>query len=335
MPRTRSVAWSELKLGMVGVIAIVLASALILAVGGQGGFFWQRYPLRARFDDVVGLKAGAVVRVNGMEVGKVTAVEFQGTEVEVTLELSRSVRPLVTSESEASMGTLSLLGEPIIVIRAAEAGTPLADGALLRTVSGRGMAELATVATGTAEEVIGLVEDLRAGRGSAGRLFTDDALYEEVELLAASVSRIAIRLDEGGGTLGALTADRAAYESLTESLDNLRAFSSRVANGNGTLGMLVDDRAMGHSLTRASSSLDEITGRLARGEGTAGQLLTDRALYDRLNALSDRLERISGKLDQGNGTAARVLNDAQLYDNVNQTAAELRALVADIRKDRR
>src|SRR5688572_13822718 len=127
MPRTRSLKWSELKLGAAGIVALGLAAVVIFAVGGQGGFFWQRYPLYTRFEDVVGLKTGAIVRLNGMEVGKVTRVEFSGAEVEVGMEVSRDVRHLVTSESEASMGTLSLLGEPIVDIRAAGTGTPLPD----------------------------------------------------------------------------------------------------------------------------------------------------------------------------------------------------------------
>ena len=51
MPRTRSIAWAQLKLGIIGVVAIALATAMILAVGGQGGFFWQRYPIKALFND--------------------------------------------------------------------------------------------------------------------------------------------------------------------------------------------------------------------------------------------------------------------------------------------
>ena len=34
MPRTRSLAFAELKLGIIAVLAIVLAGALIFAVGG-------------------------------------------------------------------------------------------------------------------------------------------------------------------------------------------------------------------------------------------------------------------------------------------------------------
>ena len=71
MARTHSLAWSQLKIGILGVAALALTSMLILAVGGQGGFAWQRYALRTTFADVAGLKTGAVVRVAGVDVGKV------------------------------------------------------------------------------------------------------------------------------------------------------------------------------------------------------------------------------------------------------------------------
>src|SRR5690349_2750607 len=120
MPRTRSIAWSELKVGILSLVAVALVVFLVFAVGGEGGFWWQRYPLKARFRDVQGMKAGSVVRLNGKEVGTVTGVEFAGAEIEVGFELLKEVRPLVTSESRASIGSLSLLGEPIIDITASQ-----------------------------------------------------------------------------------------------------------------------------------------------------------------------------------------------------------------------
>src|SRR2546427_260208 len=101
MPRTRSIAWSELKLGIVGIVAFVLVTMVILAVGGQGGFWWQRYPLKARFNQVSGLKTGAVVRLNGKEIGKVTSVEFAGSQIDISFEVSDKVRRLITTDSTA------------------------------------------------------------------------------------------------------------------------------------------------------------------------------------------------------------------------------------------
>ena len=236
MPRTRSLAWSELKLGMLGVAAMALATALILAVGGQGGFFWQRYPLRVRFHDVQGLKSGAVVRLNGMEVGKVTAVQFAEAEVEVVIEVSRDVRHLITTDSKATMGTLSLLGEPIVVVSAAATGTPLEDSAYLPVGREVGVAGLATATSEGIDQLAGLIGELRSGRGSAGHLLSDEGLYLELKELAATATRVAAQVETGGGTLGALTQDPAAYQALAAALQDLSAVTERVRSGKGTLG---------------------------------------------------------------------------------------------------
>jgi phospholipid/cholesterol/gamma-HCH transport system substrate-binding protein len=333
MPRTRSLAWTELKLGIVAVLAIALSTVLILAVGGQGGFFWQRYPLRVRFDDVQGLKAGAIVRLNGMEVGKVTDVHFAEAQVEVILEVSKRVRSMITDRSEAAMGTLSLLGEPIIVIRASQEGQPLADDAYLSVGTGTGVADLAVTAQRSAKEAAHLLADVRAGRGSVGQLFTDEALYVELQSLTSSAARVAERLEAGRGTLGALATDPAAYAALKGALENLEAFTTQLRQGRGALGLLAGDEALGRSLSATSGNLERITGRLNSGEGTAGKLLASAELYDRFAALTDRMDRLVGSLESGRGTAGQILNDPRLYDNVNLAAAELQSLIADIRRD--
>ena len=65
MPRTRSLAWSELKLGVMTIAAVVVAAATIFLVMGGKGFWWQRYSLKALFPNVQGLKSGSPVRVAG------------------------------------------------------------------------------------------------------------------------------------------------------------------------------------------------------------------------------------------------------------------------------
>src|SRR5918994_6262786 len=107
MPRTRSLAWSELKIGIVAVISLTLATMIILAVGGQGGFSWDQYELKTKFADVKGLKSGAVVRVAGVEVGKVDEVRLTGAEVEVILKVNNENQSRITTESRASIGSLS------------------------------------------------------------------------------------------------------------------------------------------------------------------------------------------------------------------------------------
>ncbi len=334
MPRTRSLTWAELKLGVISLAAAALVVVLVFAIGGQGGFFWQRYPLKVCFDSVQGLKTGAVVRVSGKEVGRVTSIEFAGRNVEVVLEVSKEVKPLVTTESTATIGSLSLLGEPIVDVTASDRGTPLEPWSYLTPVAGGGpFGALTSSASTSLSEAGRLLADIRAGRGTVGKLVTDDRLYADVDAFVNSASRVTKQLSAGHGTIAELLRDPSAYQSLKTSLQSLQEATNRLNQGDGSLAQLLRDDKFANTLTSATTHVDAIAGKLERGEGTAGKLLTDRQLYDRLNALTERLGQVTAGLDSGRGTAGRLLHDEKLYDNLNSTVVELRGLISDIRRD--
>lgn len=335
MPRTRSLAWSELKVGIAGVAALALLVLVVVAVGGSGGFFWQRYPLRTRFPDVQGLKAGGVVRLSGKEIGTVTAVEFAGREVEVKFEVLKDVRPLLTTESVATIGSISLLGESIVEIRPGQGGTPLNDNDYVKAAPAKGFADLSAQASTGIDQLNQLITDVRGGRGTLGKIVTDDALYNEMQAFVASAANVTKSLEAGRGTLGGLAKDPAAYNALKASLENLQAMTARINSGQGTLGRLVNDDATGKALSGTMANTEQITGRLSKGEGTAGKLLTDQQLYERLNSMAGRVDQVVSGLEAGRGTAGQLLHDQQLYENMNKTVVELRALIEAIRKDPR
>ena len=334
MPRTRSLAWSELKIGIVAVASIALAVMLIVAVGGQGGFSWEQYELKTRFPDVKGLKSGAVVRVAGVEVGKVADVTLAGSEVEVLLKVNEDNKSRITTESRASIGSLSLLGEPVIDVSPSSQGTPLNDGDFLP--AGRAPGQLADVAEGATqslEQVTQILRDIRAGKGTVGKLFTDEQIYREVNGLIASAGVVANELGRGNGTLAMLIRDPAAYRRFNGALGDLQDMTRRISAGEGSLGRLLKDEALAKSLTSASSNFEQVSGRLTRGDNTIGRLLNERELYDKFNSMSGRLDALTAALQKGEGTAGQLLRDKQLYENMNAAANELRQLIGNINKD--
>lgn len=334
MARTRSLAWSQLKIGILGVAALALATMLILAVGGQGGFSWQRYALKTRFGDVKGLKSGAVVRIAGVDVGKVTDVAFVRDEVEVTLEVNNSHQQRITDQSRAMIGSLSLLGEPIIDISPSSEGQPLQEWDYIPSARAPGqIADVTEQASRGLEQVTGLLQDIRAGRGSIGKLVSEDELYREITALLGNAEVVAANLRAGRGSLGMMLNDPAAYRQLNTALANIQETTRRINAGEGSLGTLLNDDALAKSLASASGSADQILGGLRRGEGTAGKLLTDEQLYDRFDAVTARIEKVMTSLETGEGTAGALLQDKQLYENMNTTVSEVRALIAEIRKD--
>lgn len=336
MPRTRSLAWSELKIGVLTVFALATATMLIFLLSGEGGFFWQRYSLKTVFPDIAGMKPGAPVRVAGVEVGSVTEVQFVGDRVEVVMEISRDMQSRVTSTSVASLGSISLLGEAAVDITASSGGTPIPEWGYIRSGPTAGsIAEVGEQASRGIEALTELLRDTRAGRGTLGKLITDDSLYVEMQSLISAVEDVVQNVNQGRGTLGRLANDPAAAKALEASLQNVEAVTARIRSGEGSMGKLLNDDAMAQSLTSATANLDSLTGKINSGEGTAGKLITERELYDRLNSMSQRLDQVMAGLQKGEGTAGLLLNDRQLYENINGTMAEMRQLVQDIRADPR
>lgn len=334
MPRTRSLAWSELKVGITATIAIIMAIVMIFLLSGEGGFFWQRYSVKAVFSNVAGVKAGSPVRVAGVEVGAVEDMQFTPGGVALTLAIAEAQRTLVTDRSMASIGSVSLLGEGAIDITPAPEGTPVPEWGYVRSGTAEGtFASVTEEATVGMREVRGLLQDLRAGKGTIGQLFTNDAVYQDIDRFVQAAERVVSAVARGEGTLGKLTNDPRLYNELETSVRNLQEITTGIKTGQGSLGRLMTDPAFADSLTATTASLQGVTGRLDRGEGTAGKLLTDDALYQRFNSMAARLDQITGRLQSGEGTAGELLQNKQLYENMNQAVGELRGLLVDIRKD--
>jgi phospholipid/cholesterol/gamma-HCH transport system substrate-binding protein len=334
MPRTRSLAWSELKIGLAFIVAVVLAGIMIFLLGGEGGFFWQRYSLKTVFTNVAGLGSGAPVRVAGLEVGTVESVKFVGDRVEITMQVKKDQQPRITDTSVASLGSVSLLGESAVDITPSSKGHPVPEwGYVPAAAPASTIADVTNQASVGMQQITALVTDIRSGRGTMGQLFTNESLYRDLNGLIASVEEVAKNVNGGKGTLGRLASDPTAAKALEDSLLNLQEMTAKIRSGEGNLGKLLGDDKLATSLTSTSSNLDGITGKINRGEGTVGKALTDTALYDHLDSMTDRLDKVIAALQTGEGTAGQFLQDKRFYENMNATAEELRKLVADIRAD--
>jgi phospholipid/cholesterol/gamma-HCH transport system substrate-binding protein len=336
MPRTRSLGWSELKIGGLTIVAIAIAAVLVFSLTGTKGFSWQRYSLKTTFPNVAGLAPGSPVRVAGVEVGSVTAIDFAGEQVDVTFTIKKELRDRITQKSIARLGSVSLLGESAVDITPAAGGEPIPDWGYVPT--GRAAAALSDMTDQAAQgitEITGLVHDIREGRGTVGKLMTDEQLYTELQRFVGSANGLTEGLKAGRGSLGKLLTDPATANALEASLKNMESLTRSLNAGEGSMGKLLKDDAFSRSLTSATTNLETLVAKLNRGEGTAGKLISDPALFNRLNSVSERMDTLMTHLNEGEGTAGQLLKDKQLYENMNGVVADVRALVADIRKDPR
>jgi phospholipid/cholesterol/gamma-HCH transport system substrate-binding protein len=336
MPRTRSLAWSELKVGVLTIVALVVAGVLVFSLTGTKGFFWQRYSLKTRFSNVAGLASGSPVRIAGVEVGSVTGVEFVGDEVEVIFQVRDENRQLITTNSVARLGSVSLLGESAVDITAASGGTPIPDWGYVP--QGRPIAALSDMTDSASQgiaELTAMIHDVRSGRGTIGKLMTEDQLYLELNRFVASAGALTDNLRQGRGSLGRLLNDPKTANALEASLQNIETLTRQLNAGEGSLGKLLKDDEFSRTLTSATTNLDTLVTRMHSGDGTVGKLVNDPALFNRLNSVSERLDTLITQLNAGEGTAGQLLKDKQLYENMNGAVGDLRSLVADIRRDPR
>jgi len=333
MPRTRSLAWSELKIGILSIIAVVIAATTIIMLTGGRGFFWQRYVLKTRFSNVAGLKAGSPVRLAGVEVGSVQEVDLSGEQVDVLLEINEGYRPQITTESVAVLGSISLLGESSVDITPSITGTPLPEWGYVRPGPAPALLSDVTSSAGKGlEELTALLQDVRSGRGTVGKLVTDEQLYVDLQRFVSTASDLTAGIKQGRGTIGKLLNDPKAAETLEASLRNVEEVTRKLNAGEGSLGKLLKDESFSQSLTALTGNFETLSAKLNRGEGTAGKLLNDPALFTRMTAVTEQIEQLTTRLNNGEGTAGQLLKDKQLYENMNKTVTELSAFVTELKE---
>jgi phospholipid/cholesterol/gamma-HCH transport system substrate-binding protein len=334
MPRTRSLTWSELKIGVMMVVALLIAGALILALGGEGGFFWERYNLKVRFTNAAGVQQGSPVRVAGVTVGAVTDVQFVGAEVEMALELNEAMQDKVRTTSRATIGSVSLLGEGAVDISASTRGQPIPEwGYVPSDAPPAQLPDVTAQASRGMTELTAVIEDIRAGRGTVGKLMTDEQLYRELQQFTSAARDVTEGLARGKGTLGQLLNNPESARQLEASLRNLTAITNKINAGQGSLGQLMNDPTLANNLSAVTANFESLSSKLNKGEGTMGRLMNDESLYRRLDAVTTNLQALTAKLNEGQGTMGQLMTNKELHDNMNRTMNEMQSLLSDIRKD--
>ena len=225
MPRTRSLKWSELKIGIMAVVALLIAAALILALGGEGGFFWQRYNLKVKFSNAGGVQQGSPVRVAGRHRRRRHGHRSSsGPKSRWSSSCTKTCRSGCRTTSRATIGSVSLLGEGAVDITRHHDG-PADSRVGLCAVGSRRRAQLADVtaqANKGITELTALIQDVRAGKGTVGKLMTDEQLYAELRQFTAAAREVTEGLAAGQGharTAAEQPGERATARGVAEEPD--------------------------------------------------------------------------------------------------------------------
>src|ERR1035438_6321425 len=110
------------RLARLGAFIVLMLGVIVVGVfiiGSKQYLFRPTYQLKAQFETVVGLAAGADVQVGGVHSGTVQSIDLPhkpGEKVIVLMVLDRSTREIVKRDSVASIETEGLLGNQYLAV---------------------------------------------------------------------------------------------------------------------------------------------------------------------------------------------------------------------------
>jgi phospholipid/cholesterol/gamma-HCH transport system substrate-binding protein len=372
MPRsTRNIGLSELRVGLLVLIAIGVLIVLILNASGQLNPFSSHLHLRARFGDANGLREGSEVRLAGVRIGKVDRIRLlnpsevgtgpnpQKVEAFLTIDSKIDSVPAterIRSDSTAQQAAPSILGSEMIVniTPGTAIGQPIKENELLPSTSGSTMSDLATSGTDLAQRLSKLsdqinevVKQVRDGKGTVGRLFNDESLYNNLNATISDAEALAQQIKSGKGSAGKFIYDEAIYNNANDISLNLKKLSADLTAGRGTAGRLLQSDEMYNKINRIADrvnhsmdQIDSIVAGVNAGQGTLGKLVKDEGIYNdartaiaRFNTTTERIDNVVAGAQRGQGTLGKLITDDQLYSNVNQLSSEGVKLLYDFRQN--
>jgi len=317
---------------------VLLLSVFVL--GGSTEILEDRYTLHAKYEDVAGLKAGAVVRLAGWDVGQVKAIRFSKSldDQELTVEMSIVGRfqERIRADSEARIDTVGVLGDKYVSI---SMGSPDQE----RLDHGD------VITTRAPLDFLGYTkkfEDILHNTSSISRKF-DLMLGDDEEVAAAKLAKSFEHMEgllgearEGQGLLHSLVYDEQMAERVANILKNLDRASANLADttteiraGDGLANELIygsDGATLAKELGLLATALSSLTFDLKNEDSVLHAMIYEpenAKMVDDLTATAASLRRTSAAIESGEGTLGMLAQDPELYE-------DLRALMGGAQRNK-
>jgi len=188
------------RLGAFIVVSLAILVAGVFIIGSKQYLFSSTYQLKAQFDNVAGLDAGADVRVGGVHSGTVSNIVLPhqpGEKVTVVMDLGKSTHEIIKQDSVATIETEGLLGNQYLAI----------------TFGSAGKADVRNGDTIASEPPLEISDLLQK---TSGILDSSQQAIKNATQATANLDSISAKINGGQGTIGALVNDKQLYSNLEQ-----------------------------------------------------------------------------------------------------------------------
>ena len=203
------------RLGLFIVATLAVLATGVFIIGSKEYLFRSTYILKAQFDNVAGLAAGAEVQVGGVHSGIVHSIELPdkpGGKVTVVVDLDKSTHKIIKQDSVATINTEGLLGNQYLSISFGTAGQPdVKDGDTLQSEPPLQMGDMLKKAN-----------DI---------LNSSQQAVQNTSQATAHLNSVSDKIDSGKGTVGALVNDKQLYNNLEQTTTTLHATMLQAQTG--------------------------------------------------------------------------------------------------------
>jgi phospholipid/cholesterol/gamma-HCH transport system substrate-binding protein len=324
----------NIQVGLFVLAGLLFSALVIFLIGDERRLFERSCEFTAKFSDVQGLKAGAPIRMGGVDIGHVSSVaygdEAGDTTIYVKLSVVRSEAQRIKTDSVVRVAAKGLLGDKMIEITKGEKDS-VKEKSVLRSEEPKdmfakldGMSEKADTALG---DVAKIAEKL-----------ADEQLHRDLRESVAGVNHMLKQVNEGEGYPHRFLTDRAEAERISNMLANLdrtsaelsstleevRQVAQRVKTGPGFAHDLIYADGVGKPAQQIGEAAHEVAltlkgvregdglvhDALYGGKGNGAEALANVA------AITGDLRVITAGMRQGKGTIGALLVDPSLYEDM-------------------
>jgi phospholipid/cholesterol/gamma-HCH transport system substrate-binding protein len=347
VPSQKQLKWSQLKVGITVLVSSIVLAILILLMSGTGGIFTSKMTLVSYFDNAGGLREGAPVRLQGVDIGNVTKIMVvsdpsrQTAPVQVTMKIITKYHSNIRKDSVTTLSTAGVLGETYIDIDSAHAkGLEAKEGDVMTTRESPQIEDVVRASQSTLQNMDSLLKRVdriiayvESGQGSIGKVIYDPSLYNQLNATVAQFQNLVAQVANGKGSLGKLLVDDSLYKSANDTVDKLNHIIDDLRAGKGTAGKFLSDPTLYDNANKTMASVKQMTDDINAGKGAIGVMARDEQFAKKLKITMDNVAQLTQELNNPDGSIGKFLHDPALYNNTNELLVETRSLIKAIREN--
>jgi phospholipid/cholesterol/gamma-HCH transport system substrate-binding protein len=330
MAQERSI---EVKVGALILVSMGILAAFILVLGGLT--FEKTFTVYVDFDNPGGLQPGAAVRIAGVKVGNVKALEFLGGKIDpksgrhvlvrADVAIEQRVSDAVHEDADFYVTTQGVLGEQFLAIDPGSPEKPVIQpGAVVKGID---PPRLDLFLAKAYELLDTTVNGIKNNREVIASIATNTAgLLKGLNVIVTDnkerIDRIVANVDDMTSEAKQLTHDaRVNYvdnPKLLQTVDNISVLTTKIRDDSGP--MLKDAREALANLNRLSSTVGD-----PAQQDKIRKALSDLAqLAERANATVADTQAIVTHIKKGEGTVGALVMDEEIYDDVQEMVRDLK-----------